>query len=183
MKTIITTLFALALLLCGTGCFRVSSETRALRDVALEFNENAEEKIEIGAGFFTVGLVKLGARLVELPPEAKSVLGSVHGVECSVYQLQSDASDHAKLLIKADKAMSKRGRDRIVGVIDDNQLVAVYAPRDQSSHRNMTFSVMVVTGRELVCATARGDLEPVLQLAYAKSQQHLPKNKTRPDQI
>jgi hypothetical protein len=96
-------------------------------------------------------------------------------VECSVYQLQSDSADHAKLLIEADKAMSKRGCDRIVGVIDDNQLVAVYAPRDQSSHRNLSFSVMVLTGRELVCATARGNLEPVLQLAYSKSQEHLPK--------
>ncbi|HEX7861346.1 MAG TPA: hypothetical protein VF773_13520 [Verrucomicrobiae bacterium] len=183
MKTISTTFFAVALLLCGTGCFRVSSDTRALRDVALEFNENAEEKIEIGAGFFTVGLVKFGARFVELPPEAKTVLGSVHGVECSVYQLQSDSADHAKLLIEADKAMSKRGCDRIVGVIDENQLVAVYAPRDQSSHRNMAFSVMVLTGRELVCATARGDLEPVLQLAYAKSQEHLPKKRSSSTKI
>ena len=182
MKTILTTFFAVALLLCGTGCFRVSSDTRALRDVALEFNENAEEKIEIGAGFFTVGLVKLGARFVELPPEAKTLLGSVHGVECSVYQLQSNSADHAKLLIEADKAMSKRKCDRIVGVIADNQLVAIYAPRDQST-RNMTFSVMVLTGHELVCATARGDLEPVLQLAYAKSQEHLPKKKPTPEKI
>ena len=107
--------------------------------------------------------MKLGARFVELPPEAKTLLGSVHGVECSVYQLQSNSADHAKLLIEADKAMSKRKCDRIVGVIDDNQLVAIYAPRDQST-RNMTFSVMVLTGHELVCATARGDLDPVLQL-------------------
>lgn len=176
MKPIFASIVAVTLLLGTTGCFRVGSETRALRDVALEFGaEDAEEKIELGVGFFTVGLAKLGTRMLELPPEVKSILGSVDGVECSVYELRGRQDDLSQLLKEADKAMNKRGCDRVVGVLDREQLVAVYVPRDVTSHRNMTMSVMVLTQRELICATARGDLEPVMQIAYAKAQENLPK--------
>ena len=175
---IFTSITAVAVLLCTTGCFRVSSETRALRDVALEFGvDGAEEKIELGVGFFTVGLAKLGTRFVEMPAEARSILGSVKGVECSVYEIQSQKRDLAELLKRADEAMDQQGCERVVGVIDAEQLVAVYVPRRATSHRNLSMSVMVLTQRELVCATARGDLEPVVQMAFAKAQEHLPKKR------
>src|SRR5688572_4756591 len=116
MKTsrILTSVVLGLVLLCATGCFSVSSETRALRDVGLEFaGEGAEEKIELGVGFFTVGLAKMGARFVEMPPEVKAILGSVKGVECSVYELRGGKQNFAEVLIEADKAMSKRGVDRV----------------------------------------------------------------------
>jgi hypothetical protein len=170
---------AVALLLGTTGCFRVGSETRALRDVALEFGaEGAEEKIELGVGFFTVGLAKLGTRMLEAPPEVKALLGSVDGVECSVYQLRGRQGDLAELLAEADKAMEKWGCERVVGVVDREQFVAVYVPREMNSHRNASMSVLVMTKRELICATARGDLEPVLQIAYGKAREHMPKGET-----
>ena len=173
---ILTSTVATAVLLCTTGCFRVSSETRALRDVGLEFGAvGAEEKIELGVGYFTVGLAKLGTRFVDLPPEARMILGSVKGVECSVYDLQGRKANLAQVLIEADLAMNKRGCERIVGVLDNEQLIAVYVPRNTSSHRKMSISVLVLTDRELICATARGDLEPVMQMALGKAQEHLPK--------
>lgn len=175
---IYTSMAAVAVLLCTTGCFRVSSETRALRDVALEFGvDGADEKIELGVGFFTVGLAKLGTRFVEMPAEARSILGSVKGVECSVYEIKGQKQNLAELLTRADEAMDKQGCERVVGVIDDEQLVAVYVPRGATSHRNLSMSVMVLTQRELICATARGDLEPVVQMGLAKAQEHLPKKR------
>lgn len=179
IKTVYASVIAVALLLGTTGCFRVGSETRALRDVALEFGaEGAEEKVELGVGFFTVGLAKLGTRFVEVPPEVKEILGSVDGVECSVYELRGRQGDPGQLLAEADKAMRNLGCDRVVGVIDGEQFVAVYVPENMNSHRNMSLSVMVLTKRELICATARGDLEPVLQLVYGKAQEKMPKRET-----
>jgi hypothetical protein len=173
-KIIATTIAGLALL-CTTGCFRVSSETRALRDAGLEFGvTDAEEKIELGVGFFTVGLAKFGTRFVDMPPEVKMVLGSVKGVECSVYEIEGRKNDLSKVLAQADKAMNKRGCDRVVGVVHDRQLVAVYMPRNVTSYHNMSISVLVLNDQQLVCATARGDLEPVVQLALDKAHEHLP---------
>ena len=172
----ITVIVATGLMLCTTGCFRVSSDTQALRDVALELETGeAEEKIELGVGFFTVGLAKLGARFVELPPEVRSILGSVDGVECSVYELRGGESNFAEVLSQADQVMDKRGSDRVVGVLGPDQLVAIYLPRSMKSHRDMSISVMVLTKRELICASARGDLDSVMQLAITKAQEQFPK--------
>src|SRR5688500_20237846 len=95
---------AAGLLIATTVCFRVSSETQALRDVALKLQTGeAEEKIELGVGFFTVGLAKLCARFVELQPEVRCILGSVDGVECSVYELRDPASNLDEVLSQADE--------------------------------------------------------------------------------
>ena len=175
VSRILTSVVLGVVLLGATGCFRVSSETRALRDVGLEFaGEGAEEKIELGVGFFTVGLAKLGTRFVDMPPEAKTILGSVKGVECSVYELSGGKQNFAEVLARADKVMSKRDTDRVVGIVDGEQLIAVYVPRDADSIRKMSMSVLVLTKRELICATARGDLDAVMELAYAKAQEKLP---------
>jgi hypothetical protein len=173
---IFSAIMAAGLLIATTGCFRVSSDTQALRDVALKLQTaEAEEKIEIGVGFFTVGLAKLGARFVELPPEVRGILGSVDGVECSVYELRGGESNFAEVLSKADESMEKRGLDRVVGVLEREQLIAVYVPRKMKSHRDMSITVMVLTRRELICASARGDLDSVMQLAITKAQEQFPK--------
>jgi hypothetical protein len=161
-----------AVALFSTGCFRVSSETRALRDAALEFAD-ADEKIEFGVGFFTVGLARFGTKFVDLPPEAKLVLDAVHGAECSIHELRKKA-DPVKILARADKVMDKRGCDRIVGVVNRDELVAVYVPRSMTSSRNMQVSVLVLDKKELVCVKASGDLEPLVQIALEQAEQHLP---------
>ena len=162
-----------AALVSSTGCFRVSSETQALRDAALELVD-ADEKIELGVGFFTVRLARFGTQFIELPPEAKLIMESVDGAECSVYELQGKKPDSATVLARADKAMAKRGLDRIIGVADRDDLVAVYIPRSVQSHHNIHISVLVLNREQLVCVKARGDLEPVAQIALEQARQHLP---------
>jgi hypothetical protein len=173
LKKYLILLAAATLVVIATGCFRVSSETQALRDAALEFME-ADEKIELGVGFFTLRLARFGTQFLELPPEAKLVLDAVDGAECSIYEIQGKKPDSAKVLARADKAMGKRGFDRIVGVADREQLVAVYVPRSTKSHRNMHISILVLDRKQLVCVKARGDLEPLVQIALEQVKQHLP---------
>src|SRR5690349_5582614 len=168
-------LAAVALLIPVTGCFRVSSETQALRDAALE-SIDGDEKIELGIGFFTMRLARFGTKFVDLPPEAKLVLDSVSGAECSVYELQGAKPDYAEILARADRSMEKRGCDRVIGVIDRDQLVAVYVPRSTTSYRTMNVSVLVLDHKQLVCVKARGDLEPLVQIALDQAQRHLPKS-------
>src|SRR5262245_30811997 len=123
---------ALLLLITTTGCFRVSSETQALRDAVLDSGfARADEKIEVGVGFFTLGLAKLVTHYVDdIPPEARTALSSLKQAECAVYEVHERRESLASILIEADKAMESHGCERLVGVIKDRQLVAVYVPRD-----------------------------------------------------
>jgi hypothetical protein len=157
------------LIVTTTGCFRVSSETQALRDAALDSGfARADEKIEFGIGFFTVGLAKLASRYIDIPPEARTALSSLKQAECAVYEVHQRRDSLASVLREADKAMESRGCERLVGLIQDRQLVAVYVPRDMKSAHDVKASILILNGKQLVCATARADARDLVQLALGK---------------
>jgi hypothetical protein len=166
------------LLLTATGCFRVSSETRALRDAALDNGlKGADEKIELALGRLTFSAANFGLSFVQsqdIPPEARMLLNSVKGAEVSVHQFDRGSGDLSKILAAADRALEKRGCERLVGVINDRNLVAVYVPRKMRSAKDIRFSVLILNDENLVCASARGDVRAILDFAMAKAHEQLP---------
>jgi hypothetical protein len=182
MKNLRIELIPLCLvLLLATGCFRVGSETRALRDAALDNGiSGASEKIEIGVGMFTVGLARMAAKYVEIPPEAHTILSSLKQAECSVYEFEQRQGSLASILQDADRAMERQDCERLVGVIQENQLVAIYIPKSMKSARNLKASVLVLSDRQLVCATAHADARELIQLAMSKAHEKLPPREKLP---
>jgi hypothetical protein len=155
-----------------TGYFRLSSETAALRESLMGSVDGQWKKtIAVHLGWFTTGLVRAGSRLVKLDPEPRAAIEAVRGVEVGVYKVRdgSEQEDHAAILAKTDKAMTRRGWVRVVGVSHDRELVTIYMPRKGMSLRNMKCCLMVFNGRDLVVVSARGNLEPL----WAIAQKHL----------
>lgn len=151
-----------------TGYFRLSSETEILRESAMGCVNGAwNKKIALHIGVVTTGLVRAGSHLFKLAPEPQAAFDSIRSAEVGVYKLQTDAGwvDHREILARADKAMSARRWDRVVGVSRENELVAVYVPRRGLSTERMRCCVLVLQGRDLVVAGASGNLEPLLQIA------------------
>jgi hypothetical protein len=164
----------LLLLIAATGCFRAGSETRALRDAALKNGaRGAEEKIEIGAGFFTVGIAHILANYVSLPPEAQTALSSIRGGDVSIYDVRQENREPGRTLAAADAAMEKEGCNRLVGVIHDGQLVAIYVPRNIKSAAYVRAHVIVLNNRQLVCASARADIRDLMEMAMSKAEERL----------
>jgi len=68
--------------------------------------------------------------------------------------------------------MSRRGWERVVGVAQGRQFVAVYLPRSLRTVNRMACCVAVLNEQDLVVASARGNLEPLLALATQRLQGH-----------
>lgn len=175
---VIATLLAL-LPLVLTGCFRVGADARALRDSLMKSGKGEwDEQIEIGVGAITLGLAKVTAHFADphlnIPPEARTILSSVHGAEVGVYKLQSSPKDlnRAAMLAAADRVMAKRDWDRLVTVLDRGQLVIVYVPENTKSKRNIKVCVVVVDAHQMVIASARSDVEPLFQMAMTHVNRH-----------
>jgi hypothetical protein len=152
--------------------FRLSPETNALRESAMGgVNGTWNKTIALNIGFFTTGLVRAGSHLFKLAPEPRAALDTLQGAEVGVYKLQADAGwvDHRAILAHADREMSARRWDRVVGVSREHELVAVYVPKRGLSSRRMRCCVLVLQDRDLIVVGASGNLDPLLQLA----QQHL----------
>ena len=164
---------AVALVSIGlTGCFRVSSDVGALRDSVMKAAPAEwEEQIEIGVGPLTLNLARAGLAFVDLEPEARTAFQAVRSAEVGVYKLRGARQqlNQAAMLSAADKTMAGRGWDRMVGVMDRRELVAIYVPAQVRSTRNMKVCLVAVNGRELIVASARSNLEPLMELAWNRA--------------
>jgi hypothetical protein len=163
-----------ALLLIPTFCvlgivsyLSLGSPARALRSAVMESAPGRwHKRIVISPGYLTFDLLRFGAGFVRLPPEAKAALQAVDRAEVGVYHLEDPVSrpNYAHALSKADESMRRRGFEPIVGVVEGNQFVAVYAP-DSVSLNDMTCNVVVFDGKDLVIVSARGNIAPLLDIA------------------
>lgn len=157
------------LLVAGVASyFRPSSDTRALRNGLIESSGvEWQPQIVLNVGGLTLGAVRTGLSFAHLDPEARAALQTVRGVEVGIYQLSAGAQppNRVAMLAAADTAMSARGWDRVVGVMDGGDLVAVYMPANITSARRMKCCVMVFDGREMVVVSARVNPEPLIQCA------------------
>ena len=165
-------------LLCAVGIagyFRLSSATEALRSSVIESVPGQwDKRFAVHVGGLTLGLVRFGSRWFNLPPEPKAALEALHGAEVGVYNLRDapSALDYSAIFTATDKCMRRRGWERIVGVARGRQFVAVYVPRDLRTVKRMACCVAVLNEQDLVVASARGNLEPLLELATQRLQEH-----------
>jgi hypothetical protein len=151
-----------------TGYFRLSSETAALSASLRETVPGTwHKKIVVNIGGFTMAVVRHGLRFVQLEAEPRAAIEALRGAEVGIYDFkqQNAGVPDASVLLATDKAMAARGWERIVGVAEKEDLVAVYMPRKGFSSRKMKCCVMVLHGATLVVASARGNVEPLLAIA------------------
>ena len=154
-----------------TGYFRLSSETRALR--ASLFQTTAcqwHQKVAVHVGGMTLSLARTALRWVRLPREPRAALEALHGAEVGVYTGQEPLQqvDPGTILSEADKSMAARGWLRAVGVAKEQELVAVYVPAKKTSPKNVKCCLLVLHGGTMVVAAARGNVQPLLELASAR---------------
>jgi hypothetical protein len=150
------------------GLFYVSRDARALRDGAMQSVAGEWNKeIEVSIGSLTVNLARAGLSFVDLPPEARMALKSLRGAEVGIYRLRKGGQvvNPAVMLSGTDKAMGRRGWERLVGVLNRTEMVAIYVPRKISSARDVKVCVAVMDKEQLVIAAARSNLEPLVELA------------------
>ena len=162
--------------LCAVGIagyFRLSSATKALGTSVMDSVPGQwDKRFAVHVGGLSLGLVRWGSSFFDLPPEAKAALEAVHGAEVGVYKLEDSPStlDYSAVFTSADKSMRRRGWERMVGVAQRGQFVAVYVPRHLDTLKRMACCVVVLNEQNLVVASARGNVASLLDLAM----QHLP---------
>jgi hypothetical protein len=156
--------------LCAIGIasyFHLSSSTQALRGAVMESVPGEwHKRFAVNVGYLTLGLARFGSSFVRLPAEPKAALQALYGAEVGVYQLEEPVShpDYAAMMKSADKSMRRRGWERIVGVAEGGQFVAVYAP-SKVGLKDVSCCVAVLSDQELVIVSARGNITPLLELA------------------
>lgn len=165
-------LLLVAAVYAASGYFRLSSEMSGLRDsLQAASGRDWHRTIALNIGGFTFGAARAGLSFVEMPDQARVALQTIKGCEVGIYQTMADSetADRGAMLAAADQAMERRGWERVVGVIDDENLVAVYVPLKIASVSRMKCAVMVCEGNQMIIASTRANLNPAIQFALAKA--------------
>ncbi|HEX5221637.1 MAG TPA: hypothetical protein VFZ59_18880 [Verrucomicrobiae bacterium] len=152
--------------------FHLSSDTRALRnELTRASGAEWQKQIGLNIGDTTLGLARGASLFIDLDSEAQAALRTVRGVEVGIYELDSTskAPDCAAMLNAADKAMSKRGWERVVGVISGKQMVGVFLPAKITSANRTKCCVAVLDDRKLIVVSAQADLQPLVELVQSQS--------------
>lgn len=127
-----TPLLLVALLAAGVAsCFYLSSDARALQDELIKSSSVTwRQQTALNAGFLTFGALRTGLSCIRLDPAVRAVVQSVQAAGVGVYELPENTPppDRAAMLAAADAAMTARGWERVVGVMDGQDLVTVYLP-------------------------------------------------------
>jgi len=168
---LLTPFLLLGLLGAGVAsCFRLGADARAVRNALIKSSGvEWRQQIALNTGGLTWGAVLAGLSWVRLDPAAYAALQSIHGAGVGIYQLPAGTppQNRAAMLMTADSAMTARGWERVVGVIDGRELVAVYMPKAVSVHR-LKCCVLVFDGKQMVLVSAQGNPEPLLEYALAR---------------
>jgi len=160
-----------------TGYFRLSSDTAALQASLMKsVGGRWHKKIAVRVGWLTMGLVRNGLRWVPLDAEPRAAIEALLGFEVGVYnQIPGERCiDRGAMLSATDQAMSRCGWTRAVGVVKDQEFVAVYLPRKAISAGSMKCRVIVLHGDTLVVAAARSNLKPLIEIAKSRLPRHEP---------
>jgi hypothetical protein len=158
------------LLIIGiTGYFRLGSDTAALRDGVLEVMPGTHDaRGTLNVGPITLGLARLGIGMIDdIPADARQAISSVHSVEGAVYHINNwvEPAARARIATETRKVMRKRGWDPLVMVQKGEDLVQVFFKEKTMFRRQLRLCVLVLHEEELVIASVRGDITPLIDLA------------------
>jgi hypothetical protein len=171
--------FALGLLFFGlivygiTSYVRLGSDERALRNGLLKTADAPfVTKLEVNVGSCTVAVARTGLLFAHLERRARTALDCVRAGEVGIYQFKERdcRMDRSAMLAAADKVMDRRGWDRLVGVVNPRDFVAVYIQRKSFSASNLKVCVAVVDDGRLIVASARSNVEPLIEMIREQPQ-------------
>src|SRR5207244_8951017 len=110
---------------------------------------------ELNVGRVPFAVARIVLPFVKMDNDARLAMTAVRDVEVSVHELTGSEPNRARILSEADKRMSQRGWDRVVGVLNKDVAVAVYAQGKADS--DLKISVLVLNEKHMVAVTGRGN--------------------------
>jgi hypothetical protein len=156
--------------------FRLSSSSRALRSAVMESVPGQwHKRLALNVGSLTLDVARFGLSFAPLPPDAEAALQSIQRADVGIYRLEKPTSppDYSTMVTTADKSMRRRGWERIVGVAQGSQFVAIYAPAN-TRLKDLSCCVAVLNEHDLVIVSARGNISALLDLAQKHIHDHGP---------
>ena len=147
--------------------FFLGADARALRNGFMASSEGRwHQRIAVNVGGMTTGLVRFGISFFKTPQEVRAGIAALRAAEVGVYKSSGGSArrGYGPALAAMDQKMQKRGWERVVGVLKDDDLVVVYVSSKGLCEERIRCCFLVTHDNELVVGSAQCDLGPILRL-------------------
>lgn len=156
---ILAVLFAICLLPVVVVATHIglSREAKVLRDeLKTATGSTWSTRVQLSSGPLLIPAVRAVVSFCNVDEEARHALAAVRSASVGVYELDEagESGGLGSALESLDARMNRRGWERLVTVIDNNENVVVYAKSGDNWNGKMQICVGVVTGKELVVVSA-----------------------------
>jgi len=162
---------AVCLGIAAIRSLRITDDTSPVRgDLLARLNVPRVSQVEVSVPSWLVVLGRVTASIADVDPRLDQGLGALQCGQVGVYQLGRNPSrrDALAMLELADNRLGEAGWNRIVTVLDEGQLVAVYeSAGSRDTDKEIDAFVIVLDQRDLVMVSARGRTKPLVELAAA----------------
>lgn len=147
----------------------LNSEAATLRGYVMDAsNRDWDTQVQVSVGRLSFGMLRTGLSLVPgIDEELRLALRTVRHASVGVYESADRAATWSReeLFADTDKAMSRRGWTRLVGVADGRDTVMVYVPEGADLDGTVEVCLAVVEGRNLIVVSACLDGAAIVKLA------------------
>lgn len=145
---------------------RQASEVRDLIGLAVSGETSTQVQFSVGSG--VLGLARFVVGFIDdVPAEALRAMAAVDSASVGVYRLHETPSIEERIAImnRTAENMTEDGWYRVVAVHDDDELVMIFAPDADMAAGNLQLCIVVCDQNDLVVVSARGDVEPLRDIA------------------
>jgi hypothetical protein len=149
------------------------------REVMAATDVKWHTKVQMSAGWITLGAVRTGLRFIQAEhmDDARLAMQAVRRASVGVYESNVRITNIARgqLFSRTDEMMKKRGWTRLVGVAENHETVLVYTAEDIGHSSRIDLCVAVVDGDKLIVVSTNVDASALADLA----ERHIPKDGLR----
>jgi len=162
-----------------SSLLHIRSSARIMPAVSLEAvapSSDWRRQVEINIGPTSLGLARLVAAfadLDEMDDIACAALRGIHHVQVSVYQARHPSTKNGrKSFLAGTSARVGESWQRVVGVLDGDDAVAVFIPSDLEASGAIEICVVVCSDDTLVVAATEAELDTLVPVIHQVIAQH-----------
>jgi len=154
------------------GCSGGKPDVRTVRQAVIEASGKGwKPQFRVGVGPLSLGLLRATLCFTGIDPEAAAALQALHAADVSLDRRFKHVpqAPSATWLSKADARLQPLGWQRTITVVERDHTVLVYFPTAERPTKDLEVCVVVLEPDQLIVASARSDLQPLLDLAWRHS--------------
>lgn len=153
--------------IAAASMLRLDGDAAMLRkEVMAATDSEWDTKVQLSVGGVALTAIRTGLRFVQQEniEDARLALSAVRRASVGVYEGGGKVENSGELFARLDKKMKRDGWSRLVGVVDDDATVMIYASDAVAAGKRIELCLAMLDGKQLVVVSTQVEAAALSEL-------------------